>query len=281
MRQPEFGEYRWRSPFRFRWSWTMALLATYVLVLVAQQIATSFFHQQQFIFDYFALSLPGLAHGYVWQLVTYQFMHAGWVHLLFNCWAIFVFGNELESVLGVRRYLTLVFSSGVIGGIFQVLVAWLWPSLFGGAVVGASACAFGLVAAFALLFPDRELTMLIFFVIPVRLRAKTLLILSVVIAMMGVIFQLDNVAHAAHLGGIAMGWFYVKAVLRNPALLGVEDEERYYRAQPAAPVVKPKDEFQDGDVDAILDKISARGINSLTTRERGILEAARKKMAQR
>jgi hypothetical protein len=96
---------------------------------------------------------------------------------------------------------------------------------------------------------------------------------------MGVIFPWDNVANAAHIGGMAMGWFYIKKTLKNPALLGVEENEQY--SQPAKPVEKPANEFQEDDVDAVLDKISARGINSLTSRERAILEAARKKMAQR
>ena len=281
MRQPEFGERGWRPNFRLHWSWTMVLVASYVVVLLAQQITARFYPRSGFILNYFALSRAGIAHGYVWQLVTYQFMHAGWMHLIFNSWAIFVFGRELERLLGARRYLALVFSSGIVGGLFQVLTAMVWPSFFDGPVVGASACAFGLVAAFAMLFPERELTMLIFFVIPVHLRAKTLLILSLVIALMGIIFPWDNVANAAHIGGMAMGWFYVKKILKNPALLGVEEEERYFRPEPAPVVEKSANDFQDGDVDAVLDKISARGINSLTTRERAILEAARKKMAQR
>ena len=79
---------------------------------------------------------------------------------------------------------------------------------------------------------------------------------------------------------MAMGCFYVK-ILLNRALLGVEDEPAYFSPPPVKPVEKAADEFQDADVDAVLDKISARGINSLSTRERAILEAARKKMAQR
>jgi membrane associated rhomboid family serine protease len=282
MRQPEFGEHRWGLGFRLRWTWTLALVAVYVAVLLAQQIINRFFPGQSFIFNYLALSPQGLAHGYVWQLLTYQFMHAGWLHLILNCWAIIVFGSELESLLGGRRYLALMFSSGIVGGIFQVLIGLLWPTVFGGSVVGASACAFGLVAAFALIFPERELTMLIFFVIPFRLRAKTLLLVSLVVALLGIFFPWDNVANAAHLGGMAMGWFYVKGILKNPALLGVAEEARYYRAPAAVErVEKSAGEFAEGDVDAVLDKISARGINSLTARERAILEAARKKMAQR
>ncbi|HUC86454.1 MAG TPA: rhomboid family intramembrane serine protease [Candidatus Acidoferrales bacterium] len=194
-------------------------MAAYVAVLLAQKLTEAVSPREMFTFDsYFALSTEGLAHGYVWQLLTYQFMHAGYLHLILNCWAIIVFGSEVERILGARRFLLLTFSSGIVGGVFQVLTAIAWPSLFGhSAVVGASACAFGLVAAFALLLPHQELTMLVLFVIPVRMRARTLLMLCVVIALMGIIFPMDNIANAAHLGGIAMGWFYVRKILKIQA----------------------------------------------------------------
>ena len=271
MRQPEFEERSWRPNFRLRWSWTAALLLAYALVFVAEILVSPaprlLIPGNAFCNEYFALSKEGIEHGFVWQLVTYQFMHAGLLHLLLNCWAIYVFGRELESLLGAKKYLALMFSSGIIGGVFQVLTAMVWPWLFGGGVVGASACAFGLVAAFAMIFPERELTMLIFFVIPVRMRAKTLLIGSAVLAVMGIVFSESifggNVANAAHLGGMAMGWFYVKKILKNPALIGASDETNFKPPRLARKVSSKADrenadEISESDVDAILDKISAR-----------------------
>ena len=293
MRQPEFGERSWRPNFRLRWSWTTALLAAYAVVFVAEILASPaprrLIPGNAFCNQYFALSKEGIEQGFVWQLVTYQFMHASLLHLLLNCWAIYVFGRELESLLGGRRFLALVFSSGIVGGVFQVLTAMVWPWLFGGEVVGASACAFGLVAAFAMIYPERELTMLIFFIIPVRMKAKTLLIFSAVLAVMGIIFHdyvMPGVAHAAHLGGMAIGWFYVRKILKNPALLDAAEEPSFIPPKLAKKKVliqeeKSADEFLESEVDPILDKISAHGIHSLTARERAILEAARKKMAQR
>lgn len=239
----------------------------------------------KFIYDYLALSRTGVEHGYVWQLVTYQFLHAGWLHLFFNAWAIYTFGTELELLLGGRRFLALMFAGGIVGGVFQVLTAMVWPGLFDGAVVGASACAFGLVAAFAMLFPERELTMLVLFVIPVRLRAKTLLIFCAVLALMGIIFPWDNVANAAHLGGMAMGWFYVKYILKTPALIGIEEAQTFAPLAKLKPKSRPPEEkstgeFLESEVDPILDKISAQGIQSLSGRERAILEAARRKMVK-
>jgi membrane associated rhomboid family serine protease len=297
MRQPEFEEQRWRPRLRLRWSWTTALLVAYAVVFFVEIIfspaPSSFVPGNDFCSKYFALSKEGIEHGFVWQLVTYQFMHARLLHLLLNCWAIYVFGRELEQLLGARRFLALIFSSGIVGGVFQVLfqvlTAMVWPERFHGPVVGASACAFGLVAAFAMIFPERELTMLIFFVIPVRMRAKTLLIFSGVLAVLGVVFSKSifggNVAHAAHLGGMAMGWFYVKKILKNPALIGAVDETQFtqpkLKKKAVMPVEKSPGEFLESEVDPILDKISAHGIHSLTPRERAVLESARKKMAQR
>ena len=286
MRQPEYPEPRWRPRFRFQWSWTAALLAAYFVVFLAELFIGRFFPKQSVVFDYFALSREGLAHGYVWQLVTYQFMHAGWFHILMNSWAIYMFGREVEAVIGGRKFLALMFSSGIVGGVVQVLVAMVWPQYFGGPVVGASACAFGLVAAFALIFPERELTMLILFVIPIQMRAKTLLIGSAVLAVAGIAFPMDNVANAAHLGGMVMGWFFVRKILQGDwsRLEGaLRPAEKFISRRPALEPLEttPAAGFVESEVDPILDKISAHGIQSLTPREREILETARQKIGKR
>jgi membrane associated rhomboid family serine protease len=192
-----------------------------------------------------------------------------------------MFGRELEHHLGGKRYLGLVLSSGIVGGVFQVLVALLWPQYFGGSVVGASASAFGLVAAYALMFPDRELQLLLFFVIPVHMRAKTLLIASAVLALAGFAFHdaiLPGVAHAAHLGGMAMGWFFVRKIMQGNWLRSGKTLGPAKRKGPPrqAEAEKSDEDFIESEVNPILDKISAHGIQSLTAREREILQAARK-----
>ena len=300
MRQPEYPDSGWAPRFRFRWSWTFGLIVLYALVFLAGLVAAKFFPNNPFFHGhlvpgtkgpelypgYLPLSVEGLAHGFVWQLVTYQFMHANMMHLLFNSWAIYMFGRELEDLLGVRKYLALIFSTGIVGGVFQVLVALLWPQYFGGAVVGASACAFGLVAAFAMLFPERELTMLILFVIPIHMRAKMLLIGEAVLALAGFSFPdiiMPGVAHAAHLGGMVMGWFFVRKILQGDwsRLSGGRSPAESRKSALRRPVLVPLEEkapadFVASEVDPILDKISAHGIQSLTAREREVLESARK-----
>src|SRR5882757_7250740 len=102
---------------------------------------------------YLELSLPGLQRGFVWQLLTYQFMHGGPMHLILNCWALFMFGRGVEWAVGKTRFLILYLSSGIIGGLLQMLACLLWPHYFGetstgapAAVVGASAGVSGVVA---------------------------------------------------------------------------------------------------------------------------------------
>lgn len=300
MRQPEYNDSNWRPRFHPRWSWTVILLIAYAVVFLTELAAKRFFPNNHFFHGYesiangvanfspgyLPLSLEGIEHGYIWQLVTYQFMHAGWLHIFLNSWVIYFFGREMEEVLGGKKFLALMFSSGIVGGIFQVLVAWVWPQYFGGSVVGASACGFGLVAAFAMMFPERELTLLLFFVIPVTLRAKTLLIGFAVIAVAGFAFPniiMPHVAHAAHLGGMAMGWFFVRKILQGDwsrlggALRPAKNPMPSTR--PPSPLEKDADDgFVENEVDPILDKISAHGIQSLTAHEREILETARKQI---
>jgi membrane associated rhomboid family serine protease len=227
-----FSEREYMRDFRvvLPWPGTLGILALNLIVFGIQNLAETFF--PLFPFDhYFALSLDGLKSGFIWQLLTYQFMHAGFFHIFFNSWAIYVFGHAVEEALGKRRMLFLYFLSGVAGGGLQMLGAWLLPSLMDDMpVVGASAGAFGLVAAFAALFPNEILYALLFFVIPIKLRASTLLWISVIIALVGIIFPyissvvpawsgvrlfFENIGHAAHLGGIIAGYVIARQIARR------------------------------------------------------------------
>ena len=287
MRQPDYGR---------RLSLTVALVIVNAIVFVFELVVSG--HSRSlFIEDhYFALSKEGLESGFVWQLLTFQFMHAGLLHLVVNCWAIYVFGRAIEEMLGWKKFLILYLSSGVVGGICQVLAALLWPDLFGGPVVGASAGGFGLIAAFAVLFPERELVMLLFFIIPIRLSAKMLLMLSAVITVALIVFLLDHVANAAHLGGMLTGVIFIRQFIQGrwsrsgfPSggaapgefISGWVGKSSLWRSASDKPDEDlSNDEFVKSEVDPILDKISRRGIQSLTERERQILEKARERMAK-
>ncbi len=243
---------------------------------------------------YFALSLYGLQHGYVWQLLTFQFMHAGWLHLIFNSLAIFFFGRPVETVLGRSRFLAVYFSSGIIGGVVQMLFALCLPHIFGGAVVGASAGASGLIAAFAVINWTERFTLLIYF-FPVTMRGKTLLWVSIALALVGIATPGSGVADAAHLGGILTGFLFARRMLhgswprlefpsrRNEpreAVAAGNGKKKFWSSAAGTGEDFSTDEFVQKEVDPILDKISAHGIQSLTAREREILEKARARMAK-
>ena len=293
----EDRDYMRQSYGRLRWSATLTL----VVVLVIAFIAQKYLLPNSLIWGDSALSWDGIKSGHVWQLLTFQFLHANWLHLLGNGWALYVFGREVERTLGKVRFLVLYFSSGVIGGLFQLLVWYLWPVYFHAdiPVVGASAGIFGVVAAFAMLFPEQMLTMLLFFVIPINMKAKVLLFISLGITALGIAFPGGfgaNIAHAAHLGGILTGMAFIRfgGDLRRTFWEPFASRKRKRELIKAVsikipqwpggksenPQDLPEEEFISREVDPILDKISQQGIQSLTERERKILQAARKKMAK-
>ena len=295
MRRPSFGSHR---------SATVLLVIAIILAFIVQQVLEK--SSSSPAISYLYLSIDGLKHGYLWQLLSFQFLHAGLMHLASNCLVIFFLGRPVEEALGRRSFLILYFSSGIVGGLCQVLVGVVasalgyhdYASHFIGPVVGASAGGFGVTAAFALLFPDQIL--LLFMIIP--MRAKYLLWLSIAVGGWGVVSPEHglfgpNVADAAHLGGILAGFIFVKYAVhwhfqwpqlnrraRPPMrrLVKVHSQKPGWgRDKVVIEEDLPPEEFLSKEVDPILDKISAQGIHSLTERERKILETARAKMKKR
>jgi membrane associated rhomboid family serine protease len=286
MRRPTFGP---------RPSATVVLLVANILAFIIQNVAFS----QIEVLKFLALSKEGLQQGYLWQLLSFQFIHANLMHLLGNCLAIFFFGRAVEEAVGQKSFYALYFSSGVVGGLVQALAGVLLGGHFAGPVLGASAGAFGLTTAFSVLFPDSVI--LISFIIPVR--AKYFLVGSIVLAVAGIAFPNTeiigrNVAHAAHLGGILTGLLFIRYAvhwrLRWPQIQrpGRQPIRRLVKVHAQKPALwsaespetdenLPSEEFLSKEVDPILDKISAQGIQSLTDRERRILEKARARMAKR
>ena len=218
---------------------TWILLALNAVVFVFQYYALPHMAPEQWVSDRFeetfALSVEGLKAGHLWQLITYQFMHGSLLHIFANSWAIYMFGREVEASLGKGRMLVIYFLSGVAGGLLQILGMAVWPSLFGeGPLIGASASAYGLIAAFVTLLPEQRLLLLLFFFIPISMRARTLLRLTIWFSLAGILYpylQLDvhrylpfprqidmlfvGIGHAAHLGGILAGVLLTRWIRRG------------------------------------------------------------------
>lgn len=194
---------------------TLALIGITITVFVLQNLAEGL--NQPAIYPDFALSLDGLRHGRVWQLLTFQFLHlplaeGGAFHLLGNLFVIYVFGSGLEKNIGRAALVKLYLLAGTAGGLLQMAGGLLAPERFGVAVVGASAGAFGLVAAVATMTPQRRLH---FFFVPAPVRADLLLTLGVTATLAGLFLPTGHVAYCAHLGGILTGFFFARRQLRQ------------------------------------------------------------------
>lgn len=204
----------------------------------------------------FGLSRPFLARGFFWQPVSYLFLHGSLLHLALNVLVIVLLGAGLEADLGTRRFWALFLLSGLLGGL-----GWLVLAGSGFAVcIGASGGVFGLIGAYAGLFPRRNITLLLFFVIPITLQAWVLALvlgLSTLFDMM--LGAHAETAYAAHLAGGIAGYLYGRMLSRP------RKRFRPFRAN------RQRSRVSQTDLDVLLDKISSRGLSSLTPAEQAAL----------
>jgi membrane associated rhomboid family serine protease len=286
-----------------RLSWTVMLLIALVVVFAADAIAKAYLGLS--LQQHGALSSSVWQSGWVWQLVTFQFLHGGFPHLFFNGLGIWMFGRPIEAAFGGRRMLGLWMAGGLVGGLLQLGISAAFPNQFSPDVVGASAGLMTFLAIFCRLEPDARI--LLALIVPVP--ARFLFYFSVGVAVFFIVVpSRDGVAHAAHLGGLLFGWFWVQAGYHRGESLWDRLSEAWHRwnqqRQTSRPVsraaegkiIKPSfrsdsaptpakelsnAEFMAREVDPILDKIARDGIGSLTAAERQTLEAARKKVTRR
>ena len=136
----------------------------------------------------------------VWQLVTCGFLHASFLHLAINMYALWMFGSDVERAVGPRRYLILYFASLLSSSVTQLLVVSMMTSAGVHPTVGASGAIFGVLLAFGMLFPRRTIVLLI---PPIPMPAIVFVILYALLELFSGVFGTDQgVAHFAHLGGM-------------------------------------------------------------------------------
>lgn len=212
--------------------------------------------------NFFGLHTGGLLPLYQpWTLLTYGALHYGLLHLVFNALTLYFTASLLETLWPTRRILRL-FVLGILAGALGAWLAGIWrPAV----VVGASAGVYAVFTAAAVRMPDFKVRL--FFV----LELKLWIVLAVLLGMDVVgLFSTDTTARAAHLAGAAVGWF----LATRPHLLDLRLGWRSAR-RTASPlkVVRSK----EPSLDQLLDKISAKGIDSLTANERKILDRSSQK----
>jgi membrane associated rhomboid family serine protease len=231
---------------------------------------------------------PPSALSQPWTFVSYMFVHGGLLHLFGNMLALYVFGTAVESRMGSRNFLLYYLFCGIGAAVFSLLLAGIMAV---GPFVGASGAVLGVAVAFAMFWPDAEL---IVFPIPVPIKARTLVIGLVALDVIGSrLWPGDGIAHIAHVGGALFGYlfFRVQSLSRRAPAQPTRPVERVVMVQsgsaesdrrtPVTPM-RPRRRVESdpvaAEVDRVLDKISEKGISSLTPAERRFLdEVARKK----
>lgn len=172
-----------------------------------------------FMIHFFGLTPTAVIDKYyVWQVVSYMFLHGGLIHLLFNMYALFFFGLPIEQTWGSRRFLVYYFFTGVGAGLLILgLNMFLGGAQYYSPTIGASGAVFGILLAFGMLFPDVEL-MLIFF--PVPIKAKYMVTGYGLLEVFLLVFNQGggNISHIGHVGGLIFGLLYF-LLLRKHGLL--------------------------------------------------------------
>lgn len=216
---------------------------------------------------YFGLWPQALLEGRLWQLFTYMFLHGGIGHIFFNMLALWMFGSVLENHWGAREFIKYYLLTGIGGGITYALfnIGSNVPT------VGASGAIYGLLTAYAVLFPNSVIY--VWGIIP--MRAKWFALLFGAIAFLSSFKAGSSIAHLAHLGGMVIGYIYLK----RGRLTG--QRSRLQQWQAAVEDGKRERDTEEinrvrREVDELLDKINRVGMNGLTKDEQRRLEKASK-----
>ena len=246
------------------------------------------------------MSRSELLSGHIYLLLTYQFVHANLTHLAFNMLVLFFWGPQLLRAIGPKQFLALYLGAGVFGGLVQVLYS---PN----PVLGASAAVVGVVFGLISLAPQQTVNLLLFFVIPIRTQmwkiGAFIVVIEVGMFLAQEVFNMrfgeNGIANLAHLGGGVFGWFWITHGISffNRRSRSTSRENRWSEAFGTKRVVEA--EVQDGDrsseagknkksqpfvsneIDAILDKISEHGMQSLTEEEKRLLQKSSEKLSRR
>lgn len=200
---------------------TKNLLIINLLVFVATMI------NENAIVAAFGLFYPASPHFRVWQFITYMFVHGGFWHIFFNMYTLFIFGCVVENIIGSRKFLILYLVCGIGSALLHLGVEYTQAQVYLKHIaegsrqaveayaalkltptVGASGAIYGVLIAYAMLFPEARLTLIF---PPISLKAKTWILIFIGIELFtGVTGTIEGVAHFAHLGGMLFGWLLIR-----------------------------------------------------------------------
>jgi membrane associated rhomboid family serine protease len=264
------------------------LLGTMACMFVINRISIVWFNS--YIFNrYLSLSIRGLEAGYIWQLLSYMFMHDGIWHILCNALVLFFMGRWIEAKYGNKQLLRIFFISGILGG-----GAWFLTRTghSNGILLGASTGCLGLFSYFCLACENRPMIFLLFFVIPIRLKPRMLLMIMAGLETLSFLTSESSggyVASSAHLGGILGGcilYLWDRYLKQNISIFAkrnnVSTEKHPHLASTTHTMHSNRYKLyctsnlaQRDEIDRILDKINKNGFKSLTEEERSVLNSAK------
>lgn len=190
----------------------VANAAVFVWQLLAAQVGS------QEIVSIFGLTPYLVLHKlFLWQLVTYLFLHGDFFHILFNMFALWMFGSELERYWGSREFLKFYLITGVGAGLFSVFLepGSMIPT------IGASGSVYGILMAYGMMFPERYIYLYFLFPVKVKYFVAALGLLAFISTLGS---PGSTIAHVAHLGGMVFAFLYLKGWLSIRGL-----RQAYYR----------------------------------------------------
>ncbi len=204
----------------------------------------------------------------IWQFATYMFLHAGLWHLVLNMLMLWFFAPAIEASWGRKQFLIYYFFTGIGAGLCSFLTAFR-SSI---PVIGASGAIFGILVAYAMMFP--EAVVLMFFIFPMKIKHAVLLLAG--INLLGALSSPNaGIAYFAHLGGGLFGYLYLKSewIQRKISYWRWSPKDFAFRLRSKRRQKRQMSEKElNEQVDVILDKVSKYGIESLSRKERKILE---------
>ena len=208
----------------------------------------------------------------LWQLVTYMFLHGDFWHIFFNMFIFWMFGTELEREWGSKEFLKYYFICGIGAGLVNILLTSKDPSYVG--TVGASGAIYGIMVAYALYYPDRQVFIYFLFPVKVKYFVGFMALISFLSTMNT---QSDGIAHAAHLGGIAVGFVYLKfGKLRSRLKKLFKSSAGKTKFTYRQSGDDARLDFYRQKINEILDKINRVGYLNLSAEEKKLLEEGSK-----
>jgi len=233
------------------------------------------------VFSYGAF-IPSQALGSLelWRFLSYAFIHIDFWHLLFNMLMFWMFGSEVCKSLGEKNFTTLYLLSAIFAGVFSIPF-YAFGIIGDNPIIGASGALFGIMAAYAFLFPEQMILM--FFLIPMKIKHAIWIFIAIDLFMAN---SGDGIAHFAHLGGVISGYlfmlFWSKSISMESFFTKPKRPETYsreffkQRAEQPPPLegelYKGNQNAKEERLNEILEKINRTGLQSLNQEERDYLQ---------